>query len=121
MVHTHPIGKRPCPPAFHPCRQRRDHVDSAAFERHVSTNLLETRSPEHLTRTRDVLSAAERIVVGDAVFAEGTTRYAKLWIHGELAQQKLEEVRNERKVGIEAADDVEIKVCDRLESGIEGK
>src|SRR6185437_4311953 len=68
VMQTYLFGKRPRLPALHAGGDDRDMVHSAGLDRDISADILETRSPEQLARSRNVLDAHEAIVVHGSVF-----------------------------------------------------
>ena len=119
MVDAHTLRERARAPTLHPRHQHRNDINAAALEWTIATDLLVARATKQLAGAGHMVRAAERIIIGDAVFTERAASQAELRVGGKLSEQVLKVIRNEREIGVEAADDVEGKTLDDVETGIE--
>src|SRR3954467_12375754 len=60
-------------PAFHPCREHSNQIDSAAADGRVASDRFEAFSPEQLARAGNVLDADKAVIVANIVFLEGSS------------------------------------------------
>src|SRR5271154_245355 len=97
-------------PAVHPRREDGDDINSSAFHRNITANLLETFTPEHLSRAGNVIRAAEPVVIDLSVFTKRSSAHAKFWIFRKFPQQKRIVIFRKGKVGIQIADEVKVKM-----------
>src|SRR2546425_4459593 len=63
MVERNLIRKCPCLPTFHPRGDDCNMIDTTAFHRHISADLLKTPTPKNLAGSGHVLNIDEAIVV----------------------------------------------------------
>ena len=100
------LRKRLRPPAGHSSAEDGNHIDPAAFEWLIPSDLLVAGPAKQLAGPGDVIETAESIVVDLSAFIERCPREAKVRIFRESVEQVLEILRDEGDIRVEAPDDV---------------
>src|SRR5262245_4751132 len=101
MMQANLFGESLNAPAFATRRQHGDNIDSASFQRHISTDLFKTGAPKELASARNMLRTGKTVVVCLAALAKGCSNQAELRIRRQALQKKSKVLGIKRDIGIE--------------------